>query len=145
MTVDFSNWAAAVGAQVDGDAVGIAGFRLEPGNWRAALSGLHDLGHVRLELLAGVDRESHDEVYAVLTDGLGTQVMVCTTAPPEGLASIVPIFPGAQWHEQEAHEMVGIVFRDDQGHEVSNEPLLLRPDHPRFPLRRAAEKASESS
>lgn len=71
-----------------------------------------------------------------LTDGRG--VIVVATVPRDDpvIESVVPLFAGAEWHEREAAEMFGIVFR---GH--PNPTNLYLPDafegHPlrkSFPL-----------
>ncbi|MFC0526517.1 NADH-quinone oxidoreductase subunit C [Phytohabitans kaempferiae] len=46
--------------------------------------------------------------------------------------SVVPIYPGAAWHERETHEMFGIDF---PGH-AELRPLLLPPEFEGHPLRK---------
>ncbi len=48
------------------------------------------------------------------------------------VATVVPIFPGAAWHERETHEMFGIDFA---GH-PDLKPLLLPPEFEGHPLRK---------
>ena len=48
------------------------------------------------------------------------------------LDSIVAVFPGADWHERETHEMFGVHF---EGH-PNLIPLLLPPEFEGYPLRK---------
>lgn len=80
--------------------------------------------------------------------GASVDVLVCLVAPGSGdcsiiscrldgesprIASLVDLFPGADWHERETAEMFGIEFVGRQ----ATEPLLLRRgDH--APLRKSS-------
>ena len=52
-------------------------------------------------------------------------------APGEGIASLVPVFRGADWHEREAAEMFGVRIGDEVP-----APLLLPPGFEGAPLRK---------
>lgn len=59
-----------------------------------------------------------------------TGLLLRTTVPVDAptLASVTPLFPGADWHEREATEMFGVTFL---GH--PNPGPLLLPDPPPVP------------
>lgn len=61
-------------------------------------------------------------------------VLVRTRLPRQEpvLASVVPLYPGAAWHERETHEMFGVDFA---GH-ADLQPLLLPPEFEGHPLRK---------
>lgn len=62
--------------------------------------------------------------------GLLLRTRVPRTAPR--VASVVTVYPGAAWHEREAHEMFGIDFVDH----ADLKPLLLPPEFEGHPLRK---------
>ncbi len=90
-----------------------------------------------LELVTGVDWLAQNEmevVYDYLHFHTLCRVVVRTRVPraaPE-LPSIHLIHPGADWHERETHEFLGIVFN---GH-PNLTPLLLPEDATFHPLRK---------
>jgi len=90
-----------------------------------------------LEAISGVDwiaEQQVEVVYDYTTVISGARVVVRTRVPrmtPE-LPTISDIYPGANWHEREAHDFFGIVFT---GHPELI-PLLLPEDADFHPLRK---------
>jgi NADH-quinone oxidoreductase subunit C len=104
--------------------------------WHAELDRLHRGGYRYLDHLTAIDRLDHVEVLAhvVVPDTL-QRAEVATLVPDTDphLASIVDLFPAADWHERETAEMFGMVF---DGH-PDPRPLLLREASGPAPLRKA--------
>ncbi|TAN39226.1 MAG: NADH-quinone oxidoreductase subunit C [Verrucomicrobia bacterium] len=90
-----------------------------------------------LEAITGVDwmaEQQFEIVYDYTAVALGARVVVRARVPratPE-LPTISRIYPGANWHEREAHDFFGIVFT---GHPELI-PLLLPEDADFHPLRK---------
>jgi NADH-quinone oxidoreductase subunit C len=89
-----------------------------------------------LDFLTAVDHPGEDriEVIAHLVDvDRGQRHLVRTDVPRAEpvLDSLVAVFGGAAWHEREAHEMFGVLFRGNP----DLRPLLTTGDMG-FPLRR---------
>ena len=61
-------------------------------------------------------------------------LLLRTPLPRENpsVASVVPLYPGAAWHERETHEMFGIAFEGP----LELVPLLLPPEFEGHPLRK---------
>ncbi len=110
-----------------------------PQRWAdAALACRDALGLTYFDLLTGVDDGEQIGVVAYLWspergEGLLLRTAVPATAPE--LASLTPLFAGADWHERETAEMFGVTFT---GH--PNPVPLLLPDPPPVPtpLRKSA-------
>ncbi len=109
--------------------------------WAAAVEFARDrLGLTYLDMLTGTDDGETLGVVAYLwspgrREGLLLRTQVPTAAPL--LTSITPLLPGADWHERETAEMLGVVF---VGHPRPG-PLLLPdppPGAPSHPLRKDA-------
>ena len=85
--------------------------------------GVVDLGGTGFQVVAHVWSTAHR--YGLL---------VRTLVPPDApeLPSIVAMYPGAAWHEREAHEMFGVDFPGHPG--LAN--LLLAPEFEGHPLRK---------
>jgi len=62
--------------------------------------------------------------------GLLVRAQVPASSP--AVSSVVEVYPGAAWHEREAHEMFGVDF---PGH-PNLAPLLLAPEFEGHPLRK---------
>ncbi|MDH3247919.1 MAG: NADH-quinone oxidoreductase subunit C [Acidimicrobiia bacterium] len=127
-------FAAAVAAAVGGEvspAVGIAKVTVEPESWVEAVTKARDeFGLVYFSFLSAIDWakdvavgdplqgdvEERYEVICTLTELMeGKRVTIATNLDKENpmLGSLVSVFPGANWHEREAHEMFSIDF---EGH-----------------------------
>ncbi len=110
--------------------------RVPADQWTAALSAARDRGLTYLGDLAAIDRVDEIEVVVHLsTPDAAEQVLLSTSVPADApvLPSAVPVFPGADWHEREAAEMLGLRF---DGH-PDPRPLLLRAVVTVPPLRRS--------
>jgi NADH-quinone oxidoreductase subunit C len=120
--------AAAVGGEVS-DAVGIAKVTVDPSGWVDAVRTARDtFGLVYFSFLSAIDWasdvavgdplegdvEERYEVLCTITELMeGKRVTFATNIgkdDPE-LGSLVSVFPGANWHEREAHEMFSIEFK----------------------------------
>jgi NADH-quinone oxidoreductase subunit C len=127
-------FAKAVAAAVGGDvspAVGTAKVTVDPESWVEAVTKARDeFGLVYFSFLSAIDWakevavgepldgdvEERYEVLCTITELMeGKRVTIATNIGKENpsLASLVSVFPGANWHEREAHEMFSIDF---EGH-----------------------------
>lgn len=130
---------------------GLAKVRVDADRWFDAVAAARDgVGLPYFEFLSAIDWsndvevgdppddevEERYEVICSLGDVVeGRQVVLSADVPKDAarIASIEPLFPGAQWHEREAAEMFGIAFDG-----LTNERHLYLPD--RFeghPLRKS--------
>jgi len=108
---------------------------VQPDQWLTTAEEYRNTGLSSLDWLTAVDRSTQLEVLAhLVVPGTGTEVLVRTQIPSASphLASLVSVFPGADWHERETSEMFGIEFTG----RPSTEPLLLRSNPERPPMRR---------
>jgi NADH-quinone oxidoreductase subunit C len=126
--------AAAVAAAIGGEVspvVGIAKVTVDPEDWVEAVRKARDeFGLVYFSFLSAIDWakevavgdplvgdvEERYEVICTLTELMqGRRVTIATNLDKENptLGSLVSVFPGANWHEREAHEMFSIEF---EGH-----------------------------
>lgn len=108
-----------------------------PAQWIDALTAARDgLGCDFFDWLSAVDQL--DEGYAVVAHLWSTArrhgVLIRTRVPKQSprLDSAVGLYPGADWHERETHEMFGVEFA---GH-PNLVPLLLPPEFEGYPLRK---------
>jgi NADH-quinone oxidoreductase subunit C len=127
-------FAAAVAAAIGGEVspvVGIAKVTVDPEDWvEAVRKARDDFGLVYFSFLSAIDWakevaigdplegdvEERYEVICTLTELMqGRRVTIATNLDKENptLGSLVSVFPGANWHEREAHEMFSIDF---EGH-----------------------------
>jgi NADH-quinone oxidoreductase subunit C len=111
------------------------------GPWVAAAAAARDeLGCDFFDWLSAVDEL--EQGYSVVTHLWSTSdrhgVLLCTRIGKADatLESLVPVYPGAAWHERETHEMFGIGFPGEL------ESLLLPPEFEGHPLRKSFVLAS---
>lgn len=90
-----------------------------------------------LMLLTGTDFEQYFEVAYQLYSYRHHHRLTLRTKLEDyehaSVASVTPLWPGADWHERETHEMLGIDF---PGHH-NLRPLLLDDDVDEYPLRKS--------
>ncbi|MFQ6106830.1 MAG: NADH-quinone oxidoreductase subunit C [Thermoplasmata archaeon] len=104
---------------------------------------LRDLGFEHISLISALDWREHFEcVYQIASysNALLAEVHVKIPRDDPKVDSLVPVWPGANFHEREAYDMMGIVFK---GH--PNLTRILLPDDVTFyPLRKGfREEAAE--
>ncbi len=142
--------AAAVGATSASQELDTAKLRVESSDWYGAVEAARAEGLTMFEFISAIDwandvavgDEPEDEVeeryemLCALTDVDQRQTIILSTdLPKEGatIASVEPLFPGAQWHERESHEMFGIAFDG-----ISSDANLYLPDEfEGYPLRKS--------
>lgn len=83
--------------------------------------------------------EEHLELLTTLGDiGEGRRVTLSTRLPAEkpSIPTLIEVYPGANWHEREAHEFFGIEFtgHPDLGHLYLPEHFQGNPLRKSFPL-----------
>lgn len=106
-------------------------------HWVPAVTAARDeLGFDYFDWLCAVD-ELADGFRIVLhvwslTGRHGLLLRTLTPRDAPTVDSIVPVYPGAAWHERETHEMFGVDFA---GHPDLS-PLLLPPEFEGHPLRK---------
>jgi NADH-quinone oxidoreductase subunit C len=109
-------------------------------HWPAALETARDQGYTFFDWLTAVDqlddaeRPGFDVVAHLWSVPRREHLLLRTRVPAEDphLASVVPVFAGASWHERETFEMFGITF---DGH-PNLVPLLLPDGFEGHPLRK---------
>ena len=90
-----------------------------------------------IEAITGVDwlaEQQMEIIYDYMLPATGARVTIRTRVPraqPQ-LPTISAIYPGANWHERETHDFVGIIFAGHPG----LIPLLLPEDAHFHPLRK---------
>ncbi|CAM3346570.1 NADH-quinone oxidoreductase subunit C [Stackebrandtia soli] len=108
---------------------------VDPSRWRVAVGIARDvLGLNYFDWLSAVD-EAEDGLRIVahlwsVPDRRG--VLLRSLIDGATIESIVDLYPGADWHERETHEMFGVVFPGHPG----LTPLLLAPEFEGHPLRK---------
>ncbi|MFM2438618.1 MAG: hypothetical protein RLZ55_1441 [Actinomycetota bacterium] len=115
-----------------GDAAGVACLDVQPAAWPVVLRAARDVG-AWLDWLGGVDDGSGGTYVVALVQTAQDDVLVRTRlGEEEELVSVREVFAGADWHERETAEMLGVRFigGDDR-------PLLL-PAGTAPPLRRSS-------
>lgn len=108
-----------------------------PDSWTTAAAAARDeLGLTFFDWLTGVDagQTGFDVVVHLWSPEHRYGVLLRTAVPREGarLPSLVPLFPGAAWHERETYEMFGVAF---DGHPDLRK-LLLPDEFDGHPLRK---------
>ncbi|MEM3039024.1 MAG: NADH-quinone oxidoreductase subunit C [Thermoplasmata archaeon] len=99
-------------------------------------------GFEHLSLISAVDwRDRFELVYHVRSYANYCMMEIKVPVPKEDLEvySVAPIWKGANWHEREAYDMMGIVFK---GHPDLRR-ILLPEDVKYFPLRKDFQMAEE--
>lgn len=98
---------------------------------------VHDvLNFEQASSLCGVDFESHMQVVYHLSNYFNGMIIEITVDLPNddlNVASVTPIWGGANWHERETYELFGIVF---EGH-PKLERLLTPQDYQFYPFRKS--------
>ncbi|MFE0592320.1 NADH-quinone oxidoreductase subunit C [Micromonospora echinospora] len=130
---------AAVAGISGGQAYARATVDVPPARWRDALRAARDDAELACDFfdwLSAVDEldAGFDVVAHLWSTTHRHGVLLRTRVPREAaeVASVVDVYPGADWHERETHEMFGIAFA---GHEGLR-PLLLPPQFEGHPLRK---------
>jgi NADH-quinone oxidoreductase subunit C len=90
--------------------------RVAAGRWHARCAELVGAGATMLDFLAAVDEPGSAEIEVVvhLADVERRARYLLSTRVDRAepvLDSLVDLLAGAAWHEREAHEMLGVVFR----------------------------------
>jgi len=129
----------------DGDSVvdtefhrGRAVLVVNPDRIKTVLVHLQGKGYTFLASLHGVDYYPHEPRLGVLyelldmrrVDRISVKARVSTDAP--AIASVVELFPGAEFPEREVYDMFGVVF---EGHPDLRR-ILMPEDYEGFPQRR---------
>lgn len=107
----------------------------------------HSLGFDYLVDLSGIDQYGEDPRWAVvyelagLTHGCHLRLRTQVSEAKSELPTVSGIWRGANWHEREAYDMLGIRFR---GHPDLRR-ILMWEGYPYFPLRKDFPLAGKSS
>lgn len=95
-------------------------------------------GFDHCSLVSGVDRcDRFQSVYHISSFSNNITVEIVVDLPHDNpeIDSITPLWGGANWHEREAYDMFGIIFK---GH-PNLKRLLLPEDYTFFPMRKECE------
>lgn len=124
--------AAGIGGNESlGDANGLPCVDVEPGAWPVVLRAARDVG-AWLDWLGGVDGGDGGTQVVALVQTSDEDVLLRTRVGHGGeLASVCDVFEGADWHERETAEMLGVRFTG-----ADERPLLLPAGTTPPPLRR---------
>lgn len=71
-------------------------------------------------------------LYSTAEHKLVRVVIPCSASEPPRVPSVVPLWPGADWHEREAYDLFGIRF---EGHPDMRR-ILMWDEYPYFPMRK---------
>ncbi|MEU6857965.1 NADH-quinone oxidoreductase subunit C [Glycomyces sp. NPDC046736] len=131
-------WETRVRAALGVEELGADGPRavadVEPEQWHDAVRACRDeMGCDFFDWLSAVDEGEGFRVVAHVWSvaerrGVLLRAMLATGA----IASVIDLYPGADWHERETHEMFGVDFTGHPG----LRPLLLAPEFEGHPLRK---------
>lgn len=151
LPADLRAFADLVAARVpalerDALTVGLPGFRVARDGLEAACRALRDGPEMALDYLAccsGVDYAEHIDVlyhlFSIRHPGRGL-VLKCAAPKEAGagaelpwLPSVTPIWPGADWHEREIFDLLGVSFR---GHPDLRRILMPEGFDGGYPLRK---------
>jgi len=97
-------------------------MRIDASEWRSHFAALQAEGLGWFDFLTAIDRVSHVDVIARVTDSSMRQSALIVAAAEHELASLTPLYPGAGWYERETQEMFGLRFEGL----VDQRPLLHR-------------------
>jgi len=111
---------------------------IDPSQNRAVLGYLRDKGYTMLASLHGVDYYPHEPRLGVLyemidrrrVERISVKARVSTEDPR--IASVIDLFPGADFPEREVYDMFGVVF---EGHPDMRR-ILMPEDYEGYPQRR---------
>lgn len=124
--------------QPDGDMKTAAGFIVPAQDLLRVARGLKAMPGVALDYLShvtGVDYKDHLQVvYYLMGTGTGAQVVLKVNVPAENpeVDSVTSVWPGADWHEREAYDLLGVRFRDHP----NLKRILLWEGYEGYPLRK---------
>ena len=96
---------------------------------------LKDIGFEQISLISALDWREHFEcVHHITSHSFGIVAEIHTKIPLDDpkVDSVTPVWPGANFHEREAYDMMGIVF---EGHPDLRR-ILLPDDVTFYPLRK---------
>ncbi len=121
----------------------LASMRCDRSSIYALCSVLKDrFGFEHLSLISAVDRLNLFELAYQLTSYRNHFMVEIWVGIPKDdcrVSSVTPLWGGANWHEREAYDMMGIVF---EGHPDPRR-ILLPQDYKYFPLRKDFRKEEE--
>lgn len=135
--------------QVDESVHGAAGFLVPAADLLEVARGIRDLPGVRCDYLShvtGVDLgDQLQSIYYLIGLETGAQVVLKVNVPREQpeVDSVTSVWPGADWHEREAYDLVGIRYRGHpnlkrillwegyEGHPLRKDFVDRRPKRPR--------------
>jgi NADH-quinone oxidoreductase subunit C len=101
----------------------------------AALRDDEEFGFDYLRLISSVDRgDRFSSVYHLYSYALDHEVVLAASLEREtpSVASVVDLWPSAEWHERESFDMMGIVYEGNP----NMKRILLPEDWPGHPLRK---------
>ncbi len=104
--------------EVDPDVKWGIGFRVPRESLLEVARALRDMPGVTCDYLSnitGVDlRDRLQVVYHLIGVSSGAKVVLKVDLPPDDpeVDSVTPVWPGADWHEREAWDLLGIRFRN---------------------------------
>lgn len=90
------------------------GYRLDRTSIIEACRRLRAAGYEHLTCITAIDwKKSWEIVYHIAKFGSSELVVLRVTLPYQDptLPSIVSVWPGAGWHEREAYDLMGIIFK----------------------------------
>ncbi len=121
---------------------GIEGLVVEAARWRETAALVQQAGFVRFLDVTVVDHPSDAARFEVVMHVYSPQAkkwLRLRTRTAATLASLVPVFPAANWYEREVFDLFGVRF---EGHPDLTR-IVLPDDFPTHPLRRDHALGSE--
>ncbi len=122
------------GVQVD-DSTGTLYHIFEAPRIREIAGELKENGFDYLSFVTAIDRkESLEVVYLFINMDTNEKIFLKTRVPTDDprIPTIADIYPGANWLEREAYDLIGVIF---EGHPDLRR-ILLPPDYEGHPLRK---------